>query len=203
MIVIPSSMIHLLTARKLRCEPSELFCIGCLAPDGVGEREVKDRSHYRSAPDRSAALAALAAKTDPADDYEEGVLLHLFTDWLWDECSFEPYKLAHCQTDPDWFAHYRREISLASTDIFHHSDWAIPLNRRMLAVPISRYGFAEAVTPEAANAYLNRNFKRHSENVTPPSEVFSPEFVEDFTDRTAREYRVWRGLHPKSEDCHA
>lgn len=189
-------MIHLLTARKVRPDAAPLFCIGCLAPDGVGERSVKDRAHYRSVPDRAAALAALAAQTCLSDEYGEGVLLHLFTDWLWDEECFIPYRTAHQDTDPDWFVHYRQEISLASAYLFHASDWAIPLSRRMLEVPLSAYGHAEAVSPEAANAYLNRNYQRHMEAGREPSAVYSPQMVEDFTDRAAAHYMDWRRQHP-------
>ena len=194
--LIPSSMIHLLTARKTFEQAPLLLYIGALAPDGVGQREVKDRSHYRSVPDRAAALSALAAATAPGDHYGEGVLLHLFTDWLWDEECFVPFRETNKDADPDWFIHYRQEISNASAHLFHTTDWAIPLNRSMLTVSVEQYGHAEAVTPQAANAYINRNFNRHMELPAQPSAVYPPDFVEDFTSRAAEQYRQWRAEHP-------
>ena len=189
---MPSSMIHLLTAHKVKTVPDALFCIGTLAPDGVSDRAQKDRSHYRSHPDRMAALTALAGKTSPDDAFLEGALLHLFTDWLWDEQSFVPYKAAHETVNPDWFLAYRKEISLASIWIFHHSDWAMPAYERMLAVPLSCYGHPEGIPPEAARAYIERNFNFHAQNNTAPSSVFTQEYVEGFTGAAAKEYIKWR-----------
>ncbi len=55
-------------AKKIKPEPSALFSIGNIVPDAVEAREDKDITHFRSAPDRRAAMEALRDTTDPADE---------------------------------------------------------------------------------------------------------------------------------------
>ncbi len=134
---MPGSMIHLLMAHKVNPEGSTLFYAGNLAPDAVGNRRDKDITHFRDLPDRSEALAALALHTPPSDDFAEGILLHLYTDWRWDILARDEFiKTAGC----DWFPKYRKEISLSSWYAFHHTDWAKDLWERMDLCDASEYG---------------------------------------------------------------
>ncbi len=188
---MPGSMIHLLMAHKVKPEGSTLFYAGNLAPDAVTNREDKDITHFRDLQDRSGALAALALQTPPSDDFAEGVLLHLYTDWRWDILARDEFiKTA----GGDWFPEYRKEISLASWYAFHHTDWANGLWERMDRCEASEYGKIPGATAEEFEDFICRNKKWHMENDSGPSTVFTPEFIEEFIHKIAEEYTQWKIL---------
>jgi len=148
----------------------------------------------RGVPDRAAALAQIARETDPRDDFAEGALLHLYTDWRWDTRQLERYwaSLGGRPEGGDWVPAYRREISLASAWIYRHSPWARPLWEELLALPPARYGPLPGMKRNDIRAYLTRNFQWHEENPGPPSAFFPPEEVEAFVLETVEGYRAWR-----------
>jgi len=193
-------MIHLHTAHLLRGGRGALFCLGAVAPDAIEDWRAKDRTHLRDAPDRAAALAATARNTDPRDDFAEGALLHLYTDWLWDTDQLERYwaSLGGGGSRPgrpaggDWVALYRHEISLASAWVYHHSPWARALWEELLAVPQGYYGPLPGMDKKDIRAYLTRNFQWHEAHSGDPSALFPPQEAEAFTLAAARGYPAWR-----------
>jgi hypothetical protein len=188
-------MIHLLTARHFCAGGTPLFYIGAVAPDALEDWRAKDRTHLRNRPDRAAALARLAKGTAPGEGFHEGALLHLYTDWLWDETQLRRWldSSGGRLGESGWVPAYRREISLASSWVYRHSDWSLPLWEGMLAVPQERYGALPGVTPEEIRDYLTHNFAWLEGNPGPPSAFYPPAEVEAFAESAAAAYAGWRG----------
>jgi RimJ/RimL family protein N-acetyltransferase len=186
---MPSLMIHFLMAHKVRPDGSTLFYVGNVAPDTVPNFKEKDITHFRYLSDRSEPLAALALQTPPTDDYAEGVLLHLYTDWRWDILARDEFIK---MTNGNWFSDYRKEISLAGVYAYHHTDWAESLWERLEACDVSGYGKIPDVTTEDLGEYIRRNNRWHKENDSESSVFFTPEFVDDFVSKVADEYTQWR-----------
>ena len=194
---MPSCMIHLQTAHLLRGERGVLFCLGALAPDAIEDWRVKDRTHLRHVPDRAAALTEIAQNTDPRDDFAEGVLLHMYADYLWDENQLRRWwdALGGRPEGGGWVSAYRREISLASAWIYQHSPWARPLWEELLAVPQERYCPLPCMENSDIREYLTRNFAWHENNAAaPPSAFYPPQEVEAFVVGVLEGYGGWRGL---------
>jgi hypothetical protein len=191
-------MIHLLTARHLRRPCGPLFHVGAVAPDALDDWRQKNITHLRDCPDRAAALAALARRTDPADDFAEGALLHLFTDWLWDDGHLRRYldSLGTIPPNGAWVPGYRHEISRASAYIFCTEPWAAAVWQGMLAVPQTAYGALQKMTPQDIAAFLQSNhaaLQRAGHKNCPPSHFYPPAQVAAFARAAAHDYEAWRG----------
>lgn len=188
---MPGSMIHLLMAHKVNPKGSTLFYMGNIAPDAVINWNEKDITHFRNLPDRSEALAALALKTSPSDDFAEGVLLHLYIDWRWDTLVRDEFIKT---VDSDWFAKYREELSLAGGYTFHHTGWAKDLWEQMELFDVYKYGKIPGATAEELRDFISRNNKWHNDNNTESSTAFTPDFINDFIIKIADEYTQWKIL---------
>jgi len=187
-------MIHLHAAHLLRKGRGALFCLGAVAPDAIEDWRVKDHTHLRDTPDRAGALADIARHIDSRDDFAEGVLLHMYADWRWDAGQLERYwdSLGGRPDDGDWVPAYRREISLASAWIYHHSPWARPLWEELLAIPQDQYASLPGMDKTDIRAYLTRNFRWHEEHDGPSSAFYPPEEAKAFVLAIAQGYRTWR-----------
>jgi len=188
-ISMPGSMIHILMARKVKSEGSILFYIGNIAPDAVSNWKDKDITHFRNLQDRSEALAELARSTSPSDDFSEGILLHLYTDWRWDTLARDEFIKS---TDGDWFTKYRNEITLASSYAFHHTDWAKAIWNQMELFDASGYGKIPGATAAELKDFIRVSNKWHNDNNTEPSAAFTPEFIDGFITKIADEYIRWK-----------
>ncbi len=190
---MPSIMIHLLASYKMNSGAEPLFYIGTVAPDAVKTREEKDITHFRVSKDREVDLKGLAAITERDNAFGEGVLLHLFLDWLWDNESFCSFRENY--TGEDWFKAYRSEIAIASSYIYHTNSWCEDVWQKMLACPKENYGKAPGVSDQELREFLKRNHKWHMDNYSGYSKIYSPSFVEGFTDRAVKKYTIWRNLN--------
>lgn len=183
-----SAMVHLACAKRYDPSAPTLFYTGNIAPDLLGTREAKDKTHFRGIPDRFGALHRFAETLDFSDPFQKGILLHLFLDLHWDREGYDVYRASH-ENESDWFAKYRREIFLVSAYLYHHTDYAKPLfldmNRTFLPVGapvicgITRDGLQKFV---ARTWYLLLN-ARHAY-----SDVFPPDFVEQFNGFVCSEF---------------
>lgn len=61
---MPSTMVHILTAYKIKPDSLALFWIGNLAPDCISDRNIKDIFDLRKAADRESALKNFAETID-------------------------------------------------------------------------------------------------------------------------------------------
>ena len=180
-------MIHLFAAKKVHPDGSTLFYIGNLAPDAVIDWHDKDIVHFRNVEDRQSALISLAK--DTSGDFAEGILLHLYLDWKWDEIVRQKYIE---KTGDDWFIPYRNELSLAGSYAFHNTGWAKQLWIDMGAFDINSYGITPCASADDVKNFISRNNKWHNDNITEPSPAFPPDLIDEFTSHIAKEFIDWR-----------
>lgn len=185
---MPSALIHLLTGRNYKIDVGIPFFVGTVAPDCVSERVIKDHTHLRDSADRHSDIVSLRDSLDLNDEYQLGALLHLFTDMLWDEGPQKNYKESYPEPGNEWFKPYRYEISLASSFLFHRTNWGEPLWRDMLECPNEKIDALSDFPPEAIRGYLTRNYKWHRENDIGPSLSFPPDLVQAFCRMTAEKF---------------
>jgi hypothetical protein len=184
---MPDSMTHLIVARKINPEGSTVFFLGNLTPDAVVEWPDKDIVHLRDLDDREPTLIALAKET--TGDFAEGILLHLYVDWVWDETIRQEHRN---KIADDWFTIYRNELSLAGCFSFHNNEWAKQLWHDMDALDVCEYGITPRATTDDVKEYISRNNKWHNETNIGPSPAFPPEIIEEFALKIAKEYPKWR-----------
>jgi len=188
---LPNFTIHLATARLVDQNRGPLFFVGALAPDAM-DYPAKEHGHMRYAPDRAAAMAELARATDPADDFAEGVLVHYYTDWLWDTTHLLRYKNQANTNTAAWVKPYHHETKLASSWIYWNEPWAPPLWESMLALPPESYGKLPGIAPQDIHALMTRGHRWILKHRGPPSTFYPPEVVEEFAQTTAQNYITWR-----------
>lgn len=184
---MPGSMIHLITANKVKPDGSTLYYLGNIAPDAVIDWHDKDITHFRNLEDRQSALAAFAQKV--TNDFSEGVLLHLYLDWKWDTVIRQKYI---DEVGDDWFVPYRNELSLSGSYAFHNTKWAKQIWYDMDLIDVSSYGVTPCASVMDVKKFLSLNNKWHNENAIGPSLAFPPNIINEFTDEVAREYIDWR-----------
>lgn len=186
---MPSLMIHLLTAYKYNPDATVDFWLGNIAPDSVGRREEKDITHFRDRSDRLAALQNLASEIDLQDEFSKGILLHLFLDYYWDSYSLRTY-IQNYKGD-NWFPAYRHEIALAGIWLYHHKEWSGKIWKEMMECPNMVCGNVHEIVKGDISDFVIRNGMWHTENNIGPSEVFTPDYVETFTDKVSDGFARW------------
>ena len=188
---MPCSMIHLYVAKKVRPEGSTLFYVGNLAPDAVNDWHDKDIVHFRDVDDRQLALILLGKET--TGDFAEGILLHLYLDWKWDEIVRQKFI---DKIGDNWFVTYRNELSRAGGYAFHNTAWAKQLWIDMDALDTNCYGITPYATVADVKNFISRNNKWHNDNIMEPSPAFPPDMIDEFTTWIAKEYTNWRTQIP-------
>ena len=181
---MPSALIHVYAGKLWAPGAGVSFFIGTLAPDCIRERADKDRLHLRLSNDRRGDLAKLLKLWGTDDQFRLGALMHLYTDYLWDNGPMEAHKNSY--RGDTWFADYRSEISLASCYMYHRFDWAPPLWNEMDACPEEAYSSLEDYPAKKIKGYLDYNHMWLDTHDVGPSPAFPPELVEEFC-RTAAE----------------
>lgn len=191
---MPSPMIHLLVAHEVNPNAPALFWVGNFAPDYVNERELKDKIHFRDSLNRLGALSKLRNEIDISNPFEEGWLLHLFTDLCWDEQQIPLFK-EKCKknnTISDWFIDYRKETTLASFYIYHNFDWSSHVWSKILNANLQTLSSTLPVTQADIELYRERLYKRHSDSTsTSYSFEYHKELLTQFSKETAKKYVKW------------
>lgn len=185
---MPSSMVHLLTAYKYDPKATVAFLIGNIVPDIITEWKEKDRTHLRDRPDRLCALKELAATMNMQDDFEKGIILHLFLDYKWDVNPREEFTKRY--EGYTWFEPYRHEIALTGAWLYHHTDWSERVWKELISYPLADFENNKYDENEIKK-FIVRNYKWHNENYIGPSLYFTPELIEEFTSKVAVEFRDW------------
>ncbi len=75
-----SAMVHIECAKKYDANAPTMFYTGNIAPDLLGTREAKDKTHFRGTEDRFGALMRFSETLDLSDPFQKGILMHLFLD---------------------------------------------------------------------------------------------------------------------------
>lgn len=187
---MPSSMVHLLAAYKYNPEASMEFLIGNIVPDIIKGWKEKDRNHLRDREDRPGALRELASTLDLQDDYDKGILFHLYLDYKWDTEPREEFIKDY--EGYTWFDPYRHEIALSGAWLFCHTEWSDRVWKELLAYPLENLKNNEYDKNEIRK-FIAQNYMWHKNNAIGPSLFFTPELIEEFTSKVAIEFRDWLG----------
>jgi len=175
---MPSSMPHLIVAKKINPNASIDFYIGNIAVDAISDKDKKDIAHFRESIDRETILKEFALKAD--NNYLKGLLLHLYVDWKWETVYLT-----------DIVPKYHEELGLMSAYAFYNTEWANELLEKMEQWDGCGFVETEFITKENIYSYIQRIRKWHIKNKVGPSMVFSPELLEKFVDETTSEFNKW------------
>jgi len=134
-------------------------------------------------------LKRYAESVDTSDPFTLGMLLHIYTDYLWDKSAIQEHMAAY--KGDEWFLDYRKEINLASSYLFHHSDKIRKLWETAAGCDISSLPTNTFVLIDDLPGFLLRNHSWHIENDVGPSEFFSPEYVENFCKDAASSFKMF------------
>lgn len=187
---MPCAMMHLLCARLYDDDAPVAFYIGNEAPDCMDIRELKDVSHFRIyTDDRNEKLIEYARTLDLQDPYQLGVLLHLYTDMLWD---FGPMK-AHREAynGNDWFHDYRRQIRLIGTEMYKRFEWSKQSWADMAEAPTYLYDALCTFPSDKIKDYVTFNKNRDRSNENGESPEFPHDQMVDFCRNTAISFKEW------------
>ena len=187
---MPGLMMHLTCAQYFAPDAALPFYLGSIAPDAVCGREAKDRSHFRDRNDRPAALRALARSAEWAGDFHRGALLHLYTDYLWDEGALHDFAQRH---GADWFLPYRAELSRASVALYRRNPQGAALFQRLADCPETDFCPLPDITTAETAAFVRRNGLWYAEQAKTlaPAEEFTPALVDDFLQDTAKKFAAF------------
>lgn len=183
-------MIHLLIAHDFDADMPPRFYLGSLAPDVLSEREEKDKTHFRTVPveKRMDALADFAHSLDMKDEFFLGTVLHLYADYYWDIGPQRDYIKMY---GDGWFLPYRRQIAIASGNIFHSYEWSLPYWEKLMSYDIKEKECILGITPQNLSAFLERNKIWHIEHDEPESEFFNSQLIKEFAANTVRGFSEW------------
>jgi len=187
---MPSSMVHLMIAYDYNPGPPAEFWVGNIAPDCIDNRAESDKFHLRCSKDREQALRGFAKTINKDDLFAEGILLHLFVDWKWDDDLRQQY-IKYCNSG-DWFQPYRNEIGLLSARLYHDNLWSGKVWNEMISSDIPKYNKTKEISSENILSILKRANTYHIDNPSATPVFYSVESVIDFTGKTAEDYRKWR-----------
>ncbi len=186
---MPSSMTHLLCASRFMPSMPPLFCIGCIAPDCIDIREIKDKGHLRLL-DRRERLAVLEEKiksSDKSNLFLLGTVFHLFADYKWDIGPQEHHRQNY--KGNSWFLDYRREIRLAGLEIYSRFSWSREIFDRLLSVPQEDYSLIADYPSDKIRYFIINSMKKTIEGAAETDKsYFTPELIDSFADETAKDF---------------
>lgn len=185
---MPGLMIHLMFAKRVEPKGSNLFYLGNIAPDAVPGRELKDITHFRTISYGQRERELVKIKKSVKTDFENGMFLHLYLDWKWDEGVIDKFRE---EVKDGWFLKYRRELATAGNFAYHNSDWAKQIWQVLESVESSEYGEVEHVTRCELNEFVFASHDWLKDYVGHESSHFSNKFVNDFLDNVTDEYFAW------------
>ena len=183
---MPSSMPHLIVAKKIIPNANIDFYMGTLAPDAVKERTEKEKVHFAYVSDIENALKAFSLKAD--NDYLKGFLLHLYTDWKWNTTHLSDFIN---KTNGSWYPAYREEIGKVTAYAFHNTEWAHSLYEELEFWDFNGFVETEFITKDSIKEWIGRSKKWRIENKREPSLAFPPTLIETFTNNTASDFIKW------------
>ncbi len=190
---MPATMTHLFAAHTLWEGGSDAFFLGSVLPDCVdADRTLKDRIHFRDIPGekRLPALIAFAGeKLDPGRDFDLGVLLHFYLDFLWDRGPMRWHR--QCYAGDDWFRDYRRTLRQAGLFLAHTDGMAPALWDRLEAAPETAWQNSLGYPPEDVRKFLTFNVAFHRRPDEGASDFFTPDLVEAFVKAACGAFCRW------------
>ncbi|MBR3837542.1 MAG: hypothetical protein IKJ74_05275 [Clostridia bacterium] len=193
---MPATMMHVLAGHTLRPNGSDSFFLGCILPDCVdAHRELKDHLHFRDVPaeERLPALIRFGHGLDLTRDFDLGVLLHFYLDYLWDNGPQADHRRSY--KGDLWFRDYRQELSKAGNRGATRMPWAAPLWARLRAPDPSLYENTLSLPEDEIQSFLEFNYNFHTGVSLPESPVFTDALVDSFTLDAVEKFRGFMALH--------
>jgi hypothetical protein len=187
---MPATMMHLLAGHALRPNGSDSFFLGCILPDCVdAHRELKDRLHFRDVPseERIPSLIRFGHALDLKRDFDLGVLLHFYLDYLWDNGPQSAHRRAY--EGEDWFRDYRKELKMAGSRTAQRSPWNREVWLRLASAEPSQYENSLGLPEAEIRTFLEFNSHWHVETALEESAFFTDAVVENFIRRAIRAFR--------------
>ncbi|MBR2634745.1 MAG: hypothetical protein IKD31_04115 [Clostridia bacterium] len=188
---MPATMMHLYAGHSLLPEGSDLFFLGCILPDCLDfDREKKDRFHLRDIPpeDRFVTLIRFGQGLDLKKDFDFGVFLHLYLDYLWDNGPQKAHRLSYTGKDL-WFRVYRGHLAKAGSRVAQRFSWAKPLWERLREYRSLPLENSLALPEEEIDRFMAFNVRWHTEEALEESEVFTDALVDSFIGRAVESFR--------------
>ena len=194
---MPNPVIHFVTANKVNPTASLDFHIGNIAPDSVTDRERKDITHMRNAPDAELALNNFAAAIDVNNEYLKGIALHLFTDMKWNNSVLRDFI---DKIGGDWWEQYSAELISIESYSYYHMDWVPKLWEQIDNCESFNFTETDGISAENIKSEVKRVLKTKTERfrkqqaegtVPEPPFVITLPVIERFTDEAAAEYNRW------------
>ena len=194
---MPSTMIHLLMAQKVKPHGHTEYFIGNIAPDAIVMRDnyhfaFKDKLHFRGSENRIKDIEKLAREIDIQSPYNEGYIMHLFLDMHWDADCMKPYIAG--RQGIEWVRPYHTEITKASSWLINHHADLQRIWKDMVIYDKNLSNVIQGVEYWEAKNYCTHTDKWYETYQAVPSDVYTPEFVDEYTGRIADEYKCWRKL---------
>ncbi|MDR3209203.1 MAG: zinc dependent phospholipase C family protein [Oscillospiraceae bacterium] len=191
---MPAMMIHLAAAREYAPESDGFFYFGSMAPDYTDARAIKDIIHLRNAESRPDALRELRETIDPANAFELGWLLHLYTDYCWDTDVIPGYRDSFTG-EGNWFTEYRLELGRISFSLYRSEPWAADVWARMNALYLRDMRAVTRTLPVPLELewFRDRIRARHERGGSPP-DYFTRGLALEFARKTAARFRDWMNI---------
>ena len=185
---MPSSVIHLLVAKKINPNASIDFYIGNIAPDAVSN-EQKAIIHLRDVPEREIALKDYIRKVSSKSEYMKGVILHLFVDWKWDTLIIADFEKIHGE---NWSSVYGKAMITATLNAHHNTEWSYKLWEQMEQF-CDTFNFLETeyISKNDIKSFINNRRKWQTENKAESPSLFSPNMIDEFVNDTANDFNNW------------
>ena len=183
---MPSSMLHLLVAKKINPNASIDFYVGNIAPDAHKDQNIKTKTHLRDVYDRESALKELAQKAK--NEYLKGMLLHLYTDWKWEQTLLSDFAKKEGE---NWYEKYNEENSKMVAYAFHNTDWAYCLWEQMALCDGNNFIETEFISKDDVKLLIQRQRNWLMDNKLASSSACPPALIEKFADNVADDFDKW------------
>ena len=189
---MPSSMVHLMTAREYFPDASAEFWVGSgFAPDCITGRDEREHFHFRDKADREPSLIKFAGSIEKGDFFAMGMLLHLFTDWKWDWSLLQRYIKNH--NSGDWYKSYHDEVGILSARLYHDNPWIAEIWYEMEKCDIAALIRPYKEIDGDILSMIKRTDKFHKENPSAEPAFYSMGEAISFAAVTAEDFRGWLG----------
>lgn len=186
---MPSSMIHTIAAHKYNANASTLFRIGNLVPDSVNKREVKDRLHFRTSEDRMKDLKEMARSIEGNNEFDLGIVFHLYLDLLWDSGPMKDY-IKNFEGEK-WFLSYREAIGTASAWLYHNNSWSTAYWQSMCNYDFDELDLDVNYSKDEIEDFIKRNDKWHRESEVESIGYFTIDVIDEITSFAAQSFDDW------------
>jgi hypothetical protein len=184
-IFMPSSVIHLLVAKKVNPAADISFYIGNIILDAVPNEQNKAALHLRNVPEREIALKEYILKVNSKNDYIKGIILHLFVDWKWDTLIIADFEKEHGSSK------YKQAMITATLDAFHNTEWSYEIWKKMGQCDLFDFAETEYLSKNDIKSFINNRKKWQMENKALSDSLFTPEIIDKFVNDTASVFNDW------------